>query len=97
MLVMLLLIHSVKILHAHTGYFPSACKTNNSDLLNNDHAASADCSICNYHLGKDAEDIVCDTNIDVKHAYVILNEYKFSFYTSTFISFFESRGPPSCF
>ena len=96
MLVTLLLVHSVKLLHAHNGYYSGVCKSNCSDSVNDSHVSSSDCGICSYQLGKDADDIVCCAGIAVKPAYNDFDEHQHAVYKNFFISFFESRGPPSC-
>ena len=63
LLVILLLIHSIKLLHTHSSnnsFSNHICsgncfeKNDNSDLAK----SSSDCGICNYQLTKDADDLV---------------------------------------
>ena len=96
MLFMLLLVHSIKLLHGHSGYFSNDHKSNVVDLNNNDHPSSTDCGICSYQLGKDADDVVFVAGAGIVQAGDILNENNSSFYTASLVSFFESRGPPAC-
>jgi len=88
LLVMLLLIHSIKLLHTHSGDNLSA--NSNSEIIK----SSSDCGICNYQLAKDANDLVHSSicnygtqpkNFDTK----LISAHKFSFHTA-----FENRGPP---
>lgn len=96
MLFMLLLVHSIKLLHGHNGYFSNVHKSNVVDLTNNDHPSSTDCGICSYQLNKDADDVVFVAGGGMEQARDILNESKSSCYTASLFSFFESRGPPAC-
>lgn len=99
LLVMLLAIHSTKLLHSHpanTIFLNHSC--DNAALEINDNSVTAilsDCSICSYQLGKDADDLayVLDTAPATEHNLFnssLLPFHKFSFYTA-----FENRGPPS--
>jgi hypothetical protein len=89
-LVLLLLIHSVKLLHTHAG--DNLVADENSVIVK----SSADCSICSYQLGKDADDLVYPSFVDHEPQPISFDTqlnscHKFSFYTA-----FENRGPPSC-
>src|SRR5688572_24121803 len=61
LLVMLLGIHSIRLLHSHptnTNFLNHSC--NNAALDINDNSETTnltDCSICSYQLGKDADDL----------------------------------------
>lgn len=94
MLVMLLLVHSIKLLHGHNGYFQT-CVSHYADAINTGHAGSADCGICSYQLGKDADDYVISAYTSPVQVYNNSNVAWASSYTYSFFSFFESRGPPS--
>lgn len=96
MLVTLLLVHSVKLLHAHNGYFSNVCKGNSSDNIYHGHSSSSDCSICNYQLGKDADDNIGNIEIIADVGYNVFNEQLDYSFQNNLISFFESRGPPFC-
>jgi hypothetical protein len=97
MLIMLLLFHSVKLLHGHSAYFSNACESTGAEIINTDHIASADCGICSYQLGKDADDVIAAPGTALIPAPPVLNDHEPSFYTGTLFSFFESRGPPPSF
>ena len=96
MLVMLLLVHSIKLLHGHTGYFANVHESDVVDLINIDHATAIDCGICSYQLAKDADEVVCVAGNEMAPVCDILNDNKIFFYTASLFSFFEGRGPPSC-
>jgi len=97
LLVLLLLIHSIKLLHAHsTNSFFSDHDWKGLDKKNTQEFAtsSSDCSICSYQLGKDADDLVypifCTPGPDqINFNARLISFQKFSFYTA-----FENRGPP---
>ena len=99
LLVMLLGIHSIKLLHSHptnTNFLNHGC--NNAALEINDNSETAnlsDCSICCYQLGKDADDLAYDSVLVPVIEHNIFNAFllwshEFSFHTA-----FENRGPPS--
>jgi len=99
-LVLLLFIHSIKLLHAHAGdnFSPNSfCGSKNSDT--NDHSKTvrsfSDCSICSYQLGKDADDLSYNGCNDCKPEQNIFNTDLISFLKLSFHSAFENRGPPS--
>jgi len=99
LLVMLLLIHSIKLLHTHSGNnsfsnhnCSGSCfeKNDNSELAK----TSSDCSICSYQLTRDTDDLVysefCNPiteQIDLKTSSILFE--KFSFPSAK-----ENRGPP---
>lgn len=96
---MLLLIHSIKLLHIHQGnnrFSHHDCsgdcfeQNDNSDLAK----SFSDCSICNYQLTKDADDLVypefCSLVIeqnDLVTRSILFDKFSFS-------STVEDRGPP---
>lgn len=99
LLVMLLAIHSVKLLHAHptnTIFLNHSCDKAVLDINDNAEAWSpSDCSICSYQLSKDADWLACISDTAPATEHNIFNPFlpsfdKFSFYTA-----FENRGPPS--
>ena len=99
LLVMLLFIHSIKLLHTHPVniFFPDhSC---NSILLglndNSENVNSSDCSICNYQLSKDADGLTYVTNDNKVSEQNIYNSQLISFHKFTFHTAFENRGPPS--
>lgn len=98
LLVMLLAIHSVKLLHAHpanTVFLDQSC--NNAAVDINDDAQSAnlaDCSICSYQLSKDADDLACVSDAAPPTDHSIVNSFLLSFHKFAFHAAFENRGPP---
>jgi len=99
LLVILLLIHSIKLLHTHSSnnsFSNHICSGNcfeknvDSDL----GQASSDCSICNYQLTKDADDLVypefCNFLIEQND----LIASSISFHKFSHPSGLENRGPP---
>ena len=62
LLVMLLAIHSIRLLHSHptnTIFLDHSCNNAALDINDNSETANlSDCSICSYQLGKDADDLV---------------------------------------
>jgi len=100
LLVMLLLIHSIKLLHTHQGnssFSHHNClgncfeKNDNSDLAK----SSSDCGICNYQLTRDADDLVYSfLRIPVTERIDLITP-SISFHKFSFPSTLESRGPPA--
>ena len=97
---MLLLIHSVKLLHTHSrdnSFSNHACsgncfeKNDDSDLSK----SSSDCSICNYQLTKDADDIVYPAFIGPVIELQNFNTRIISFHQFSPPSSLENRGPPA--
>ena len=97
---MLLLIHSIKLLHTHQGnnsFSHHICsgicfeKNDNSDL----EGSFSDCGICNYQLTKDADDLVypefCNPVIEQN----VLITRSISFHKFSHPSGLENRGPPA--
>ena len=102
LLVMLLLIHSIKLLHSHSGNNSFSYHTcGKSDLDKNNTSAvaksSTDCSICSYQLNKDADDLVYSLLSNYKPEPKNSNTQLISFHRSSPLSAFENRGPPSVF
>jgi hypothetical protein len=99
LLVMLLFIHSIKLLHTHpvnilfTGH---SCKNASLDINDNsENGNSSDCSICNYQLSKDADDLTYVSNNNDVTEQNIFNSRLISFHKFSFHITFENRGPPS--
>jgi hypothetical protein len=99
LLVLLLFIHSVKLLHTHSSniFFSNHdCKGNGLDK--NDHSqvtkSTADCSICSYQLGKDADDLVYPVSDICNSEQELFNTQLISFHKLSFHTAFENRGPP---
>jgi len=97
LLVMLLFIHSIKLLHTHSSsqiFSNEACK---NTLPGNDHEITktlSDCSICSYQPGKDADDLVYPCFVEHDPVQNIFNTRLIPFHKLTLLSAFESRGPP---
>ncbi len=89
LLVMLLFIHSVKLLHTHTGDHLS--KNNQSVIIK----SSADCSICSYQLSKDADDVVHLSFCEYEPQSVNFDTPLISFHKNSFHTAFENLGPPN--
>ena len=99
LLVMLLLIHSIKLLHTHSGnnsFLNHNCS--GSCLEKNDTAelakSSSDCGICSYQLTRDTDDLVypefCNPItelIDLKTSSILFEKFSFP-------SALVNRGPP---
>ena len=99
LLVMLLAIHSIKLLHSHptnTIFLNHSC--NNAALDTNDNSDTgnlSDCSICSYQLTKDADSLACVSNTAPATEHAIFNSFLLSFHRFSFHTAFENRGPPS--
>ena len=95
----LLLIHSIKLLHTHQGnnsFSHDNCSGNcfekdeGSDLAK----SSSDCSICNYQVTKDADDLVYPEFCNFYDEQINFNSRLISFLKYSFHTAFENRGPP---
>src|SRR4030095_396844 len=100
LLVMLLLIHSIKLLHTHSGnnsFSNHICSGNCFEKNDNSELAksSSDCSICNYQLTKDADDLVYPFFCNLVTERNDFNKTSISLHKFSFPSTLESRGPPS--
>lgn len=99
LLVMLLAIHSIKLLHSHqnnTTFLNHSCNSAAFEINDNSETANqSDCSICSYHLGKDVDELpyISDTILATEHN--IFNSFLLSFHKFSFHTAFENRGPPS--
>lgn len=100
LLVTLLFIHSIKLLHTHSNndsFSTHNCRGNcfekndNSDLTN----PSSDCSICNYQLTRDTDDLVYPAFISFVSEPPIFHARIFSFQRFSHPSSLEDRGPPA--
>lgn len=90
-LVLLLQVHLIKLLHTH------ADKALTSHELQNEIIAKikSDCTICDYQLGKDTDDIVClpacaDIQVPADQNAQIILSYRFSSPIAV-----ENKGPPA--
>ena len=102
LLVMLLFIHSIKLLHTHAATDALSnhnCTGNcfeqneNSEPVKN----SADCGVCSYQLTKDADHFTGPDLYDpITHA-SDLNTESLSFNKFYLPSVLENRGPPAAF
>jgi len=99
LLVMLLAIHSIKLLHSHPtniNFLNHGCNNATLDLSDNSKTANlSDCSICSYHLGKDADDLIFASVTAPATEHNIFNSFLLSFHKFSFHTAFENRGPPS--
>ena len=99
LLVMLLGIHSIRLLHSHptnTIFLNHSCNISALDINDNSETANlADCSICSYHLGKDAEDLANASDTAPATEHIIFNSFLLSFHNFSFHIAFENRGPPT--
>jgi hypothetical protein len=88
LLVVLLFIHSIKLLHSHS----------NDNISENSHSeifkSSPDCNICSYQLNKDADDLTAHVFSDFLFEQSAFNPQLISFHRLSFYSAFETRGPP---
>jgi hypothetical protein len=100
LLVVLLLIHSIKLLHRHSSnnsFSNHICsgncfeKNDDSDLAK----SSSDCSICNYQLTKDADDLVYPEFCNPITEQSDLITRSVSFHKFSHPSSLENRGPPA--
>ena len=100
LLVMLLLIHSIKLLHTHSNNnsFSNLNSSGNCFEKNDDSGlakSSADCSICNYQLTKDADDLVSPAFFNPVTELQNFNAKIISFHKFSHPSSLENRGPPA--
>ena len=99
LLVMLLLVHSIKLLHTHTSnnsFSNHNCGKSGLDKNNIATVAksSPDCSVCSYQLSKDADDMVNPSFCNIKPEPEDANTQFISFRKIASLSAFENRGPP---
>ena len=99
LLVMLLLIHSIKLLHTHSGSTSfSNHNCSGSCFEKNDNAelakSSSDCGICSYQLTRDADDLMYPEFCNPITEQSDLNTSSISFDKFSFPSTLENRGPP---
>ena len=99
LLVMLLAIHSTKLLHSHppnTIFLDHSCSKAVLDIHDNaETGIASDCGICSYQLGKDADSLACVSDTEPAAEHNIFNSFFLSFHKFTFHTAFENRGPPS--
>jgi len=100
-LVLLLFIHSVKLLHSHpANSFLSnhGCSKAAIDIdidRGSGNVNSSDCGICSYQLNKDADGLAYyPTGGDLTEQNIFRSQL-ISFHKFTFPAVFENRGPPS--
>ena len=101
LLVMLLFIHSIKLLHTHSyNQFSSKgdCKSECGNSKNREiEKIASDCNVCNYQLSKDADDLVYPASIVCDPEQKVFNTRLIAFHKFSLPSTFENRGPPSSF
>lgn len=99
LLVILLLIHSIKLLHNHSANSLSHHVCNGSCFENNDSSelakTSADCGLCSYQLTKDADHAACPEFCSPIIEHSDLNVKLVSLNKFFPPSILENRGPPS--
>ena len=98
LLVLLLLIHSIKLLHTHSNdsFLSNNCKISGLDINNNSKIVkpSSDCSICSYQISKDADDFVQPAFYNPDPEQINFNTRLILFHKFSHPSAFENRGPP---
>ena len=99
LLVMLLAIHSIKLLHAHptnTIFLNHSCNKAAFDINDKSETGNlSECSICSYQLSKDADEPACVSDAPPATEHAILNSLLLSSHGFSFHAAFENRGPPS--
>ena len=99
LLVMLLAIHSIKLLHSHstnTIFLNHGCNKASLDISDNAETGNqSDCSICSYQLSKDADYLPCVPNPAPAIEHAVFDSFLLSFHKFSFHTAFENRGPPS--
>lgn len=95
LLIVLLFIHSVKLLHNHCSR-QLDCKqiTGHTDSVSAS-SVSSDCDICNYQVAKDTEHAFAEMDIKIARADTIFNAGLIVNGESSFITSFDTRGPPA--
>ena len=98
LLIILLFVHGIKLLHTHSYNHSDASSSINkigkkSDIGN--LTTSNDCSICNYQLTKDADDLFHTAYIVAEIYHGCYNFNPGFFYTTSFYTSFDGRGPPT--
>jgi len=100
LLVILLLIHSIKLLHTHSSNnsFSNHICSGNCFEKNDDSdfgQSASDCSICNYQLTKDADDLKDPTFCSPIAQQMDQSIRSISFHKFSHPSALEDRGPPA--
>ena len=99
LLIVLLFVHSIKLLHSHPYAQLSSgavSEKGSFDKKSNSHISkiTVDCEICSYQLTKDADNSVFLPGSDL---IAVQSNFNSSLITSgifSFLSSYESRGPP---
>jgi hypothetical protein len=98
LLVMLLAIHSIKLLHSHptnSNFLNHSCDKAALDINDNPETGNlSDCSICSYQLSKDADNLACVSGTAQATEHKIFNSFLLPFHRFSFHAAFENRGPP---
>ena len=99
LLVMLLFIHSVKLLHTHSSaqnFSNEACKNNftGKDQHSGTAKTNSDCSICSYHLTRDVDDLNYPGAVERNPQQNNFNTRLIPFHILSLHSAVENRGPP---
>jgi len=100
LLVVLLLIHSIKLLHTHSSnnsFSNHICSGNcfEKSKVSNSGKSSSDCDICNYQLTKDADDLKEPAFCSLITQQIDLCTRSISFHKFSYPSVLENRGPPA--
>ena len=96
---MLLLIHSIKLLHTHQGNNSFSVHICSGNCLEKNESSDpaksfSDCGICNYQITKDAGDIVYPEFYNPVIEQGDLINRSISFDKFSYPSSLENRGPP---
>lgn len=87
---LLLLIHSIKLLHTHSSVSSHDVHKNSSAVNPN-----VDCNICDYQLSKDADETVYTIAELQRHEHSDIHTQLILSYTYSFHTALENRGPPA--
>ena len=100
LLIVLLFIHSVKLLHNHSykQIADTECRhSSDQNKLTTESVSPVpgDCDICNYQPAKDSDNLICIFAFHFSAAPAIFNAPLISFKKSGSFTSFETRGPPA--
>jgi hypothetical protein len=98
-LILLLFVHSVKLLHTHSYNTFFTRSAGNETIFNKSYISDvgkhpSDCEICNYQITKDADHLIFVSNSDFNKESVSYTTVFILHRSLPFFSSFESRGPP---
>jgi hypothetical protein len=100
LLILLLSIHSVKLLHNHSykQITDTQCRHSTDNNKHTPESVShvpGDCDICNYQPAKDSDNLICTIAIHFSPTPAIFNASLISFKELRSFTSFETRGPPA--